>query len=78
MPPRHTILTEHRRENGEQITEKTVERADGETATFSGPTGGPYEYEGDGDPPAEALVALYEHVDKAEIAHERPAEDGEE
>lgn len=73
-------MTEHRRENGEQITEKIVEDTDGTTVQFSGPTGGPYEFDGDGDPPEWALEALYEHVDEGEISHDRPTEgdvDGE-
>ena len=74
MPSRHTILTEHRRENGEQVAEKTVEHDKGPTATFSGPTGGHYEFDGDGDPPEWALKALYEHVDEGKIAHDRPTE----
>ena len=78
MPSRHTILTEHRRENDEQITLKTVEHDEGPTATFSGSTGGPYEFDGDGDPPEWALEALYEHVDEGEIAHERPTQGEEE
>ena len=72
MPPRHTVSTEHRRENGEQITEKQIRRESGRSVEFLGPTSGPYEYVGDGDPPAWALEALYEHVDEGEIAHERP------
>lgn len=77
MPTRHTISTTHRGSNGKQLTTKQIQHEDGRIAEFSGPPGGPYEYDGDEDPPKWSIEALYEHVDEGEIAHNRPTDGGE-
>lgn len=77
MPDRHVISTSHRIENGGQTTEMIVDLANGPTVRFYGSPGGPYSYDGEGEPPAEAVSALYEFVGKDEIAHKRPTEDEE-
>ena len=56
MPRRHSVSTEHRNEDGEQVTEMTVEFDDGDTVTFEVPPGGPYEFVGGDESPDERTV----------------------
>lgn len=68
MPRDHTILTEHRNGDGQQITEKTVDFEDGTSATFSAAPGEPFEYDGEHAPPAEFIEALEAHLDEGGVA----------
>ena len=68
MPERHSVSTEHWKEDGEQVTEVTVELEDGTDVAFIGSPGGPYTFECEGNPPIEAVEALRDHLSEDVVA----------